>query len=188
MLSTSWVISCAAVENQVWAVTDALVIHLNGAQQWCCLSLIFSTDFLQDIMKLQDAPQALSWLGPIIQNDPLTLDALPVSVLCELLLVAQADKSPYQDIMLNVKTLATDGESSFACCQAVKRLSVYLDLWHVHIHANQIPRLLTRLLQYFKASTPTPTEDILKFFLERLSMGYVGPPLDFAHLRDSSRC
>lgn len=55
------------------------------------LSCCRSPDFLLDIMNAQGSAQSMNWLGPIIQAEPDTLDALPISFLCELLLIVQQD-------------------------------------------------------------------------------------------------
>lgn len=44
-------------------------------------------------MKEQGAQRSMSWLGPIIQNDPETLAALPITCLCELIL-SQSSRYP----------------------------------------------------------------------------------------------
>ncbi|KAL6052174.1 Integrator complex subunit 1 [Balamuthia mandrillaris] len=45
-------------------------------------------DYLLDIMQRHGALESMKWLGPIIQAEPETLDVLPVSCLCELLLTS----------------------------------------------------------------------------------------------------
>lgn len=39
-------------------------------------------------MNRQGAQKSLVWLGPIIQSEPDTLDALPIVCLCELLFIS----------------------------------------------------------------------------------------------------
>lgn len=53
-------------------------------------------DFLLDIMNHQGNNQSMVWLlNPIIQTDPDTLDALPISVLCELFLISHFGTQMY---------------------------------------------------------------------------------------------
>lgn len=53
-------------------------------------------------MKRQEPQQVLQWLSPIIHTNPRTLDALPVMVLCELLLASQSGSSfPSQYLTLH---------------------------------------------------------------------------------------
>ncbi len=102
-------------------------------------------------MNRQGAQASMVWLGPVIQSEPDTLEALPGVCLCELLVIVQAENTESTKYLL------------------ISAFSYPLSL---------LSRLLSRLLHYLINSGTSSTIELLEYFLERLSHTYALTELD----------
>jgi hypothetical protein len=107
-------------------------------------------------MKSQGSSQSMQWLGHIIETEPDTLHALPISCLCELLLAAENNQptTPTTPTTSTTSTISTTSTTSTTS---------------TNFQFGQATRVISRLWEYFGDVSSAPTLEVLQYFLQRIS-------------------